>query len=87
MKSEFTLALNQICSERNLPKEIITQVLESALATSYRKNANIMNSQNVAAKVGIGSSTGFWTIELKCRSTKPSRKKQTPISATALWLT
>ncbi len=55
MKSEFTLALNQICSERNLPKEIITQVLESALATSYRKNANIMNSQNVAVKVDIDS--------------------------------
>ncbi len=55
MKSEFTLALNQICSERNLPREIITQVLESALATSYRKNANIMNSQNVAVKVDIES--------------------------------
>ncbi|MGQ9814134.1 MAG: transcription termination factor NusA [Candidatus Roseilinea sp.] len=55
MKSEFTLALNQICSERNLPKEIITQVLESALATSYRKNANIMNSQRVAVKVDIDS--------------------------------
>ena len=53
MKSEFTLALNQICSERNLPREIITQVLESALATSYRKNANIMASQNVAVKVDI----------------------------------
>jgi N utilization substance protein A len=53
MKSDFTLALNQIVSERNLPREIITQVLESALATSYRKNANIMASQNVAVKVDI----------------------------------
>jgi N utilization substance protein A len=53
MKSEFTLALNQICSERNLPREIITQVLESALVTSYRKNANIMAAQNVAVKVDI----------------------------------
>ena len=53
MKSEFTLALNQICSERNLPREIITQVLESALVTSYRKNANIMAAQNVEVKVDI----------------------------------
>ena len=53
MKSEFTLALNQICSERNLPREIITQVLESALVTSYRKNANIMTAQNVEVKVDI----------------------------------
>lgn len=53
MKSDFTLALNQICSERSLPREIITQVLESALVTSYRKNANIMISQEVAVKVDI----------------------------------
>lgn len=53
MKSEFTLALNQICSERNLPREIITQVLESALVTTYRKNANIMAAQNVEVKVDI----------------------------------
>lgn len=53
MKSDFTLALNQICSERSLPREIITQVLESALVTSYRKNANIMAAQNVTVKVDI----------------------------------
>lgn len=55
MKSEFHLALNQICSERNLPREIITQVLETALVQSYRKNASVMTSQNVAAKVDIES--------------------------------
>lgn len=53
MKSEFALALNQIGAERNLPREIITQVLESALIQSYRKNATVMSSQNVAAKVDI----------------------------------
>ena len=53
MKSEFALALNQICAERSLPREIISKVVESALVTSYRKNANIMNSQNVAATVDI----------------------------------
>ena len=53
MKSEFALALNQIGAERNLPREIITQVLESALIQSYRKNATVMASQNVAAKVDI----------------------------------
>jgi len=53
MKSEFALALNQICAERSLPREIISKVVEGALVTSYRKNANIMNSQNVAATVDI----------------------------------
>ena len=55
MKSEFALALNQVMSERNLPRDIITEVLESALVQSYRKNANVMNSQSVAAKVDVDS--------------------------------
>ncbi|MCW1969353.1 MAG: transcription termination factor NusA [Anaerolineae bacterium] len=53
MKSDFILALNQIVSERSLPREIVTEVLESALSTTYRKNANIMNGQQVAVKVDI----------------------------------
>jgi transcription termination/antitermination protein NusA len=55
MKSEFALALNQIGAERSLPREIISRVIETALVTSYRKNANIMNSQNVAATVDMDS--------------------------------
>ena len=55
MKTEFALALNQIGAERSLPREIISRVIETALVTSYRKNANIMNSQNVAATVDMES--------------------------------
>jgi N utilization substance protein A len=55
MKSEFALALNQIGAERSLPREIISRVIETALVTSYRKNANIMNAQNVAATVDMDS--------------------------------
>ncbi|PJF47305.1 MAG: transcription termination/antitermination protein NusA [Chloroflexi bacterium] len=55
MKSEFALALNQIGAERSLPREIITKVIESALVQSYRKYANVMNSQNVAAQVDMDS--------------------------------
>lgn len=55
MKSEFALALNQVMSERNLPRDVITSVLETALVQSYRKNANVMNSQNVAARVDVES--------------------------------
>lgn len=55
MKSEFALALNQIGAERSLPREIITKVIEGALAQSYRKYANVMNSQNVAAIVDMDS--------------------------------
>jgi len=55
MKSEFALALNQIGAERNLPREIIAKVVESALVQCYRKYANVMNSQNVAAVVDMNS--------------------------------
>jgi N utilization substance protein A len=55
MKSEFILALNQIGTERSLPREVIAKVVESALVQSFRKHANIMNSQNVAATVDMHS--------------------------------
>ncbi len=55
MKSEFALALNQIGAERSLPREIIAKVIEGALVQSFRKYANIMNSQNVAASVDMDS--------------------------------
>lgn len=53
MKSDFALALNQIVAERNLPREMISQVLESALTATYRKNTNTLTSQNVEVKMDI----------------------------------
>ena len=55
MKSEFALALNQIGTERSLPREIIAKVIEGALVQSFRKYANIMNAQTVAASVDMDS--------------------------------
>jgi N utilization substance protein A len=55
MKSEFALALNQIGAERSLPPDEIRKVVEGALVQSYRKYANVMNSQNVAAAVDMES--------------------------------
>ncbi len=53
MKSELVLALNQICADRNLPRELIAKVVESALAQSFRKHANVLPGQEVAVKVNI----------------------------------
>ncbi len=53
MKSEFVLALNQISTERTLPREVITQVVEQAIVQSYRKHANVMVSQAVSSIVDI----------------------------------
>jgi transcription termination/antitermination protein NusA len=55
MKSEFVLALNQISAERTLPRDIVARVIETALIQSYRKYANVMVGQNVAASVDMDS--------------------------------
>ncbi len=54
MKSDFALALNKIVSERNLPKEMIAQVMAQALTATYKKNnPNLLTSQNAEIKVDI----------------------------------
>lgn len=56
MKSEFLLAFNQICSERNLPRDVVLQALQSALVSAYRRDFNASAAQNVVAE--IDSNTG-----------------------------
>ena len=56
MKSEFLLAFNQICNERNLPKEVVLEALANALVSAYRKNVNASSAQTITAE--IDSDTG-----------------------------
>jgi N utilization substance protein A len=51
MKSEFLLAFNQICSERNLPREVVLEALNSALVSAYRRDVNASNAQNITATI------------------------------------
>ena len=51
MKSEFLLAFNQICSERNLPKEVVLEALANALVSAYRKNTNASSAQTITAEI------------------------------------
>ncbi|HET7377501.1 MAG TPA: transcription termination factor NusA [Anaerolineae bacterium] len=55
MKSEFLLAFNQICSERNLPKEVVLEALSMALVSAYRRNINASSAQNVTAVIDGGT--------------------------------
>ena len=55
MKSEFVMAINQICSERNLPQEVIFEAIESALVSAYRSNFG--GGQNIKATIDIKSGT------------------------------
>ena len=55
MKSDFLLAITQLSAEKNLPKEVILQAVESALVSAYKKDT-LTGGQNISVK--INSSTG-----------------------------
>jgi N utilization substance protein A len=51
MKNEFALAFNEVLEEKQLPKEIILQAVESAMVSAYRRSVISSNAQHVEAKV------------------------------------
>lgn len=51
MKSEFTLAFNEVLEEKGLPKEVILTALESAMVSAYRRSVNASNAQHVEARI------------------------------------
>jgi N utilization substance protein A len=51
MKSEFLTALNQICAERSLPREVVLEAIKTALASAYRRNTGAPSTQNILAEI------------------------------------
>lgn len=49
-KSEFMLAITQLAAEKNLPREIVLEVVESALVSAFRRNSFAPN-QEISVKV------------------------------------
>src|SRR3990172_8110912 len=49
MKSEFITAISQLAAEKNLPKEVVFDAVEVALASAYKKD-NLAQS-NVVVKI------------------------------------
>jgi len=60
MKNEFVLAFNEVIEDKQLPKEVILEALESAMVSAYRKAVNASNAQHVEAKIDL--ETGKVTI-------------------------
>jgi N utilization substance protein A len=60
MKNEFVLAFNEVLEEKGLPKEIVIDALQAALASAYRRHVNASNAQHVDAV--IDPETGKVTI-------------------------
>ena len=51
MKNEFILAFNEVIEEKQLPKEVILQALESAMVHAYRRSLNASADQKIEARV------------------------------------
>jgi len=55
MKSEFTLAFNEIAEHSKLKREVILDALENAMVTAYRKAVNASQAQHVEARIDLGT--------------------------------
>ena len=60
MKNEFVLAFNEVLEEKGLPRDIIIEALQAALAAAYRRHVNASNAQHVDA--AIDPETGKVTV-------------------------
>ena len=63
MKSDFSLAFNQICAEYSLPREVVLDAVQAALVTAYRRDWKIAVTQNVTADISL--ETGLARIYLE----------------------
>ncbi len=78
MKNEFTLAFNEVLEEKQLPKEIILQALESAMVSAYRRAVNASNAQLVEAKIDPDS--GQVTIYAEKEVVEESQDDRTEVT-------
>ncbi len=53
MKSEFTLAFNEVVEDKQLSKEVIMDALESAMVSAYRRAVNASSAQLIESKVDM----------------------------------
>ncbi|MDI6769708.1 MAG: transcription termination factor NusA [Anaerolineales bacterium] len=81
MKNEFSLAFNEVLEEKGLPKEIILQAVEAAMASAYRRSVNASTAQLVEAK--IDPETGKVTIFAEKEVVEEVQDERTEVSLEA----
>lgn len=53
MKSEFSLAFNEILEEKGLPPEVIVDAIKSAMVSAYRRAVNASSAQHIEAEIDL----------------------------------
>jgi N utilization substance protein A len=49
MKNDFIIAINQVCAERQLPREVVLEAVEAALISAYKRNFG--SAQDIIARI------------------------------------
>ena len=80
MKSDFTLAFNEIVELRSLPREVVLDALAQALVSAYRRDANIGSNQRVEATI---DATGQSEILLEKEVVDSVQTEQTEVALDA----
>lgn len=60
IKNDFSKAFSDVLEEKQLPKEIIVEAIETAMASAYRRAVNASSAQEVIGKIDL--ETGDVTI-------------------------
>jgi len=61
MQSNFLAAINQLCDEKNIPKEVILETIEAALRAAYRKDYGTRNQE---IEIDMDEKSGVATVYL-----------------------
>jgi N utilization substance protein A len=77
MRSELIMAINQICAEKDLPKNVILEAIEEALVHAYRRNHA---GSVVPSRVHIDSETGDLQVVYERRVVEQVADPETEIS-------
>ncbi len=59
MQAQFMAAINQICDEKNIPKESVLETIEAALKTAYRKD---YGNKDQEVEVELDKKSGLATV-------------------------
>ncbi len=78
MKSDFILAFNEIAETRKLPREVVLEALKAALASAYRRYANLGSAQDI--EVRIDERTGQPSIWVEREVVESVENESTEVS-------
>src|SRR3989338_10234680 len=79
MQTQFLAAVNQLCDEKNIPKESVIETIKAALRAAYRKDYG-NKDQNV--DIDLDESSGLATVYLVKTVVKKVGDEELEISET-----